>query len=258
MQTTAELAKYLSKADLANALDLIGSAGETGTEAKFRHLVQQVSGLIPLERMHVCFASLDPVAGHITGFSRHLLINYPQEFVNEYLDQGYAQWDAAWQELIATGRPVIWHQLRARHKSKEQKRIYARADAYGLRDGFTFAGRFQHSPTASIFAGICDRSELMRYKRHLAVIDFLTPHLHSALAKVQFGLLKETPLLTEREREVVNWAKFGKTDFEISLQLGVSSRAVKFHIENAMHKLQASNRVQAVAIALSQGLINWG
>jgi DNA-binding CsgD family transcriptional regulator len=258
MQATAELAKYLSKADLANALDLVSEAGGTGTELQFRHLVHQVSKLIPLERMHVCFAKLESGSGQIVGFSRHILINYPAEFVNEYLEQGYAKVDAAWSELMASGRPVIWHQLRARHRSPEQQRIYARADAYGLRDGFTFCGRFQHSPTASIFAGICDRRELSRYKRHLAVVDFLTTHLHSALSRVQFGLLKDTPLLTEREREVVNWAKFGKTDWEISLQMGVSARAVKFHIENAMHKLQASNRVQAVAIALSQGLIQWG
>jgi DNA-binding CsgD family transcriptional regulator len=258
MHTATGLAKYLSKADLVNALDLVDTARGTGTEQQFRHLVHLTSKLLPLERMHVCFANLDPQSGAVTGFSRHILINYPAEFVNEYLEEGFAHVDAAWDLLVKDGRPVIWHEMRERYKSKEQQHMYARADAYGLRDGFTFGARLAHSNCSSVFAGICDRNELIRYKRHMAVIDYLTPHLHATLARIQFGLLKETPLLTDREREVINWAKYGKTDSEISLQMGVSARTVKFHVENVMRKLEASNRVQATAIALSQGLIQWG
>ena len=256
MQTATELARHLSKLDLVNALDLVETAGNTGTEQQFRHLVHMASKLIPLERMHVCFANLDGDS-NVASFSRHILINYPVDFVNEYLENGYARVDAAWDVLIRTGRPVIWHQMRQRHRSPEQQRVYAHADAHGLHDGFTFGARFSHVACSSVFAGICDPRELQQHKRHLAVIEYLTPHLHAALSRIQFGLLKETPLLTEREREVINWAKYGKTDSEISLQMGVSARTVKFHVENAMRKLQASNRVQATAIALSQGLIEW-
>ncbi|MGH8444652.1 MAG: LuxR C-terminal-related transcriptional regulator [Solimonas sp.] len=257
MQMATELAKYLSKADLINALDLFEAADKAGTEEQFRHIVELTATLIPLERMHVCFATLDEQL-KVSGFNRHILINYPADFVNEYLENGYDKTDAAWDILMRTGKPVIWHELRAQHRSPEQLRAYALADSYGLHDGFTFGARFSHLPGTSVFAAICDRRELVRHKRHLAVIEYLTPHLHGALARIQFGLLKETPILTEREREVMNWAKFGKTDWEISLQIGVSARTVKFHIENVMHKLQASNRVQATAIALSQGLIGWG
>ncbi len=257
MQTATGLAKHLSKADLINALDLVDVAKSTGTEQQFRHLIHLTSKLIPLERMHVCFANLD-AQPRVAGFSRHILINYPQQYLNEYLDRGYAGVDATWDQLVESGRPVIWRQLRKRFNSKEQQQLYARADYYGLHDGFTFGARFSHSPNMSVFEGICGIRELTRCERHLAAVEYLTPHLHAALARIQFGLLTETPLLTEREREAINWTKYGKTDTEISLQMGVSARTVKFHVENVMRKLQANNRVQATAIALSQGLIEWG
>lgn len=257
MRDASQLAKYLSKAELIDTLDLVEKADKAGTEDQFRQLVAIASRLIPLERMHVCFASLDEQS-QISGFSRHILIDYPSQFVQEYLEGNYAAVDPAWDELMRTGRAVIWHDLRQRHRSPEQMRIYAAANAYGLRDGFTFGARFSHFPGYSVFAAICDPHELPRHQRHLAVIDYLTPHLHAALGRIQLGLLKQMPVLTEREREVMHWAKFGKTDWEISLQIGCSARTVKFHIENVMHKLQASNRVQAIAIALSQGLVDWG
>ena len=258
MQTATGLAKYLSRTDFVNALDLVEAASNTGTEQQFRHLIHLMSKLIPLEKMHVCVVNLDEQS-RVNGFSRNIFINnYPVEYLNEYMAQGYARVDALLDAIIRTGRPLIWNQMRKRFNSKEQQHLYARADAYGLRDGFSFGARFSHAPSASAFSGVCDRNELMRHQRHVAVIDYLTPHLHSALARIQFGLLKETPLLTEPEREAINWAKYGKTDTEISLRMGVSARTVKFHLENVMRKLEAHNRVHATAIALSQGLIEWG
>jgi DNA-binding CsgD family transcriptional regulator len=61
--------------------------------------------------------------------------------------------------------------------------------------------------------------------------------------------------LTNREKEVLVWTKEGKTNREISRVINVSERTVVFHMQNAMRKLGARNRVQAMATALSLGLI---
>lgn len=256
MCTAMELARHVGKSDLVELLDLVETAGKTHTDAQFRQLIGQFGRLVPLERMHVCFAKIDPRTEAVVGFNRHILIDYPAEFVNEYVAK-YARVDGAWDVLLGSRKPVIWHDIQRRFDSPEQQQLYGRAADFGLHDGFTFGARFVHSPTASIFAGVCDPKELTSHDRHVAVIEFMTPHLHLALSRIQFGLLKESPELTDREIEVINWAKFGKTDSEISLQLGVSPRTVKFHIENVIHKLQACNRVQATAIALAQGIIDW-
>lgn len=257
MRTARALARHLSKTELLQTLDVVSLADKAGTEEQFRQLIARTAGLIPLQGLHACFATLD-ASSRVCGLSRHLLIDYPQAFVDEYLAKDAARDDPTWPALLGGEGPLIWHELRARHRSPAQQALYRRADAHGLHDGFTFGMRHSQLRCVSAFAVACEPRELRRHPRHIALIDYLMPHLHAALARIQLNPARQPSALTEREREVMAWAKFGKTDQEIALQLGVSARTVKFHIDNAMHKLQASNRVQAAAIALSQGLIDWG
>jgi DNA-binding CsgD family transcriptional regulator len=53
--------------------------------------------------------------------------------------------------------------------------------------------------------------------------------------------------LTARERDALSWVAEGKSDWEISVILGVSETTVRFHVDNARRKLGAVNRAQAVA-----------
>jgi len=46
------------------------------------------------------------------------------------------------------------------------------------------------------------------------------------------------------------------TSEDIGVKLGIAARTANFHIANVMHKLDALNRREAVAIALSVGLIS--
>jgi len=53
--------------------------------------------------------------------------------------------------------------------------------------------------------------------------------------------------LTDRERDTLAWVAEGKSDWEISVILGLSETTVRFHVDNARRKLGAVNRAQAVA-----------
>lgn len=70
--------------------------------------------------------------------------------------------------------------------------------------------------------------------------------------------LKSEYYLTNREREVLTWAGRGKTSGEIATILGLSERTVNFHCDQAIKRLDVTNRTQAVAKAVAQGLINIG
>jgi LuxR family transcriptional regulator, quorum-sensing system regulator SdiA len=61
--------------------------------------------------------------------------------------------------------------------------------------------------------------------------------------------------LTDRELECLNWAAKGKSESAIALLLSRSRATVHFHLQNAVKKLEASNRTHAVAIACTHGLI---
>jgi DNA-binding CsgD family transcriptional regulator len=66
----------------------------------------------------------------------------------------------------------------------------------------------------------------------------------------------DQPILSDREKEVLNWLKQGKSSWEISVIFGISERTVNYHIYNIMEKLQTTNRAQAVAVATRLGLID--
>lgn len=63
-----------------------------------------------------------------------------------------------------------------------------------------------------------------------------------------------TPL-TKRELEVLEELKQGKTNKAIAGELFISERTVKFHVSTLFSKLDASNRTEAVQIAVTRGLI---
>ncbi|MEO0637974.1 MAG: helix-turn-helix transcriptional regulator [Pseudomonadota bacterium] len=70
--------------------------------------------------------------------------------------------------------------------------------------------------------------------------------------------LSEEPRLTNREREVLQWAAAGKTHFETGVILGLSERTIKHHLMCAREKLDAANTVHAVSRALARRLIHPG
>lgn len=115
-------------------------------------------------------------------------------------------------------------------------------------------------------AGIADAVCATSYGRHRTIaslhLGFLDPDMgpEDALAIQLAGLILTERLmtfaappgpdevrLTERERDALAWVAEGKSDWEISVILGVSETTARFHVDNARKKLGAVNRAQAVA-----------
>jgi DNA-binding CsgD family transcriptional regulator len=63
----------------------------------------------------------------------------------------------------------------------------------------------------------------------------------------------DEPQLTRRELDCMAFVADGKTDWEISVILGVSEATARFHIDNARRKLGAVTRAQAVARLVRSG-----
>ena len=61
--------------------------------------------------------------------------------------------------------------------------------------------------------------------------------------------------LNQREREILQWTAAGKTSWEISVILNLSERTVNKYMADAMTKLKAVTRAQAVATAIRDGEI---
>ncbi len=107
----------------------------------------------------------------------------------------------------------------------------------------------------------------------LAHLELLLPHLHWSWQRVMAAereMALPTPAakavvrspgtptarrITERERQVLQWVREGKSNQEIGEALGISQLTVKNHVQKILRKLDCSNRAQAVAEAMSLGLL---
>lgn len=64
--------------------------------------------------------------------------------------------------------------------------------------------------------------------------------------------------LSDREVEVLTRVAQGESNKEIASVLGISESTVKNHINHIMSKLNASDRTQAVTIAVQRGILDLG
>lgn len=82
---------------------------------------------------------------------------------------------------------------------------------------------------------------------------YIDPSLAGSL--LERRVHQQGSVLSAREREVLQLLADGHTTEAAGRQLYLSPATVRSYAENAMHKLEARNRVQAVANALRLGLI---
>ena len=68
--------------------------------------------------------------------------------------------------------------------------------------------------------------------------------------------LTSSPLLADREREVISLTAAGRSAAEIAGDLHLSLATVRTHLQNAYAKLEVSDRAAAVAKAMRLGLID--
>jgi DNA-binding NarL/FixJ family response regulator len=66
------------------------------------------------------------------------------------------------------------------------------------------------------------------------------------------------PQLSPREREIMHLMAEGRTAEAIGEEISVSIETVRTHVRNVVRKLQARNRVHAIAIAVERGEISLG
>lgn len=94
--------------------------------------------------------------------------------------------------------------------------------------------------------------------RAIRIVSADETYIDSALASSLAGGAQAgepPPALTKREREILRLLADGMRNEEIGLRLSISPLTVRTHVKNAMEKLGADTRAQAVARALRQSLI---
>ncbi|MDG4657799.1 response regulator transcription factor [Ectobacillus antri] len=70
---------------------------------------------------------------------------------------------------------------------------------------------------------------------------------------LMFGMWQEVNPLTERERELLLFAREGKTTNEIAMLMYLSAGTVRNYMSEVLNKLHVRNRIEAIAVAEEKG-----
>jgi DNA-binding CsgD family transcriptional regulator len=249
---SSELKSFLSGNDAIKLLELIHKSLSSDSEEDLVSLFPKIGELFPFEYVNAALGrhvSSDEIE-LVQGFN----VSFPEEWMREYLSRNYFRVDAVIRENFSTFEAQCWPI--SRKELYRQKEITSLGMDFGIQECWTHGSRPVSSEkygSMFCFAGIS-----MKYERRTgAILEFIIPHLHLALCNIigNRQSIADKPVLSAREREVLDWLKQGKSSWDISMILSISERTVNFHVHNIMRKLGAMNRPQAVAVAARLGLI---
>jgi DNA-binding CsgD family transcriptional regulator len=246
------LCSRLRGKDAIKLLDIIGLCLSCEGDADFRDLFPRLQELFPFDFAIAVLGGLDK--NHCAHPVHTLNISFPGEWISEYLSKNYLQEDSVVQENFRNFDLQTWSVARKRLFRK--KEITSLGMDFGLRECCTQGVKSILPNHGSMF---CFASSSMKSTpRHKAILEVLTPHLHMILSEIYrtTSPKNELPVLSTREKEVLDWLKQGKSSWEISAILKISERTVNFHVGNVLQKLGVVNRAQAVAVAARSGLID--
>jgi DNA-binding CsgD family transcriptional regulator len=99
--------------------------------------------------------------------------------------------------------------------------------------------------------------------RDAQILELLTPTLCSAVVRALRFVEPEDVfagavhnVFSRKQCNVLKWIYHGKTNWEIAKILDMNEETVKYHVEQAMMKLDVKTRAQAVGRAIEIGLIS--
>lgn len=184
----------------------------------------------------------------------HVLLNtFPTAWGRRYLARGYAFTDPTVRRLGTSTLPFTWADARGFFPDDASaRRVMDEAADFRLREGLTIPLMTLDGETAG-FSVSGERLAISPSDRGMLQLIATYAFGHLLLLNGQGSAAPAR--LAPREREALQWAAEGKTDWEIGEVMGISLHGVDFHLRSARSKLGTTNRTQAVAIALRRGLI---
>jgi LuxR family quorum sensing-dependent transcriptional regulator len=185
--------------------------------------------------------------------ARAVVQHFPAGWAARYVEQNYLPRDPIVQRLQRDHSLFSWSDSYTSCSEPDDARVVGgEAADFGLVEGFVIPVRTLDDPIAALsFGGTRDdlndndRSALT-FIANFAVGHWLGLRRPQSLAKRS---------VSPREFDCLLWAGEGKTDWEISVILGISRATVTKHVASAREKLGAANKTHAVAIAMRMKIL---
>jgi DNA-binding CsgD family transcriptional regulator len=184
------------------------------------------------------------------------IMSYPEDWMAEYMRNNCLEIDPIrYWSLQRTGI-LTWEECKQQPLTQQQLFIMELAEDNSLYHGGAVS---IHSPQGEVMVFGFSKSQRDE--------ELHKSELHKVHAMAhQFHIISESledthrparhPLLTDRERSILQWCAKGKSNSSIADILYISEHAVNFHLRNIYKKLDTNNKTLAVLKAFKARLID--
>ncbi|MET4222269.1 LuxR family transcriptional activator of conjugal transfer of Ti plasmids [Bradyrhizobium sp. LB14.3] len=218
------------------------------TESTDIHAAQQSMSDITTALNLSCFAYI--ALPKKQGACPNLISNYPSSWTTRYLRRKYESVDPVIRRAIRQVDPFRWGLgLNPGDQSEAEREFFEEAAEFGIRCGLTFPIHDNSAVAALTFAADARRTDFERSSiKHAQNLRLIAMFFHAHARRFWSpDLFVSGVALSPREFECLGWAAQGKSFKDIGTILGVSRRAVAFHLDNVRAKLGVRSISQAVA-----------
>lgn len=189
-----------------------------------------------------------------------LLSGWPTAWLERYIRQDYVHVDPVIRQLRRTVTPFKWDEAAYdRDNEPGAHRVMTEATEFRMNSGLTVPIYSVSGFQACVTYGSAERKVDLP-SRSVAALHLISIYAHNKTRDIMVGngnrAAKRATGLSAREIEVLKWMAAGKTNWEIARILGVAERTVEFHVSQALRRLNAVTRTQAVAEAFRARILS--
>lgn len=193
----------------------------------------------------------------LTERGPYIATTYDPLWVRRYIDENYQSLDPVVLASLRGFIPIDWRLLD--FGSRQRVEFMMEAKEFDISaNGMTIPIRGPAGEHAlfSINASSDETCWDTYIEESKGELHLVAHFLHNRIRTVE-GLDESSQRikLSPREVDVLYWLARGKTFEDVADILAIASRTVRAHVESARYKLNATNSVNAIAKALSAGLI---
>ena len=186
-----------------------------------------------------------------------MVANTPQAFLEKSMNPEDTARDPVFSTHFKTSLPFTYD--KSTYTDSGAGDLWEEQAPFGYRTGINVT---LHLPQNAHFLFSIDRDDDLptddvQLAQMMANCQLLAVHAHVAVSRIVAARSKPLPIprLTPREKEVLQWAMGNKSAWSTGQILGLSENTVKFHMKNAMRKLEAGSRHDVLMRAISLGIL---
>ena len=193
----------------------------------------------------------------------YVFTTLPLQWVARYDQMAYVEVDPRITMTWDSAIPLIWDQGTVRGRGERSDAFLDDALTHGIASGvsFMFHGPRDSHVLVALNSGVehIDHMRREAIARNLPDILMFGHYFHEIFmrAVIEAGASPRAAgaPLSKREQECLTLAAHGLTSDDIAFKLDIRARTVQFHFDSIRSKLGASNRQEAVALAVQSGIV---